>query len=213
MHIYFLKIWHYFCRKIIGGRYYLKGFEYANGPLNATEDCRSPRDLDGHGTHTASTVAGRRVHNASAFGGLARGTASGGAPFARLAIYKACWAVPRTSKADGNTCFEEDMLAAIDDAISDGVHVLSISIGSNGPLPFNEDGIARGALNAVKKNIVVACSAGNSGPAPYTLSNPAPWIITVGASSVDRDFLRSVVLGNGMEITVRKLIYIMPSCN
>lgn len=187
-------------KKIIGARYYLKGFEKVYGPLNATEDDRSPRDMDGHGTHTASTVAGRRVPNASAFGRFAKGTASGGAPLARLAIYKACWAIPKASKAAGNTCSEADMLAAIDDAISDGVHVLSISIGTNQPIPFNKDGIAIGALNAVKHNILVACSAGNSGPAPSLLSNPAPWMITVGASSLDRDFVGPVVLGNGMEI-------------
>lgn len=178
----------------------MKGFEQVYGPLNATEDDRSPRDMDGHGTHTASTVAGRRVPNASAFGGFAEGTASGGAPLARLAIYKACWATPKASKAAGNTCFEADMLAAIDDAIRDGVHVLSISIGTNQPFAFNRDGIAIGALNAVKHNILVACSAGNSGPAPSSLSNPAPWLITVGAGSLDRDFVGPVVLGNGMEI-------------
>lgn len=187
----------------------MKGFEQLYGPLNATEDDRSPRDMDGHGTHTASTVAGRRVPNASAFGGFAEGTASGGAPLARLAIYKACWATPKASKAAGNTCFEADMLAAIDDAIRDGVHVLSISIGTNQPFAFNRDGIAIGALNAVKHNILVACSAGNSGPAPSSLSNPAPWLITVGAGSLDRDFVGPVVLGTGMEIIVSNFIIIL----
>lgn len=182
----------------------MKGYEQYYGHLNTSEDCYSPRDLDGHGTHTASTVAGRHVPDASALGGFATGTASGGAPLARLAIYKACWAIPNASKAMGNTCFEADMLAAMDDAISDGVHVLSISIGTTKPLDFYEDGIALGALNAVEKNIVVAASAGNSGPDPATLSNTAPWIITVGASSVDRAFSAPVVLGNGMEIMVRK---------
>lgn len=158
--------------------------------------------MDGHGTHTASTVGGQSVPNASAIGGFARGTASGGAPLVRLAIYKVCWAIPGQPKADGNTCFEEDMFAAIDDAIADGVNVLSISIGTSSPVNYTDDGIAIGALHAVKKNIVVACSAGNSGPAPSTLSNPAPWIITVGASSVDREFLAPVVLGNGKKIEV-----------
>ncbi|KAL2494615.1 subtilase family protein [Forsythia ovata] len=187
-------------KKIIGARYYIKGYEAYYGPLNRTLDYRSPRDKDGHGTHTASTVGGRRVHNVSALGGFAHGTASGGAPLVRLAIYKVCWAIPRQGKENGNTCFMEDMLAAMDDAIADGVDVLSISIGTKDPMPFNEDSIAVGALHAIKKNIVVACSAGNSGPAPATLSNPAPWIITVGASSVDRKFLAPIVLGNGMKI-------------
>ncbi|KAF2305367.1 hypothetical protein GH714_004307 [Hevea brasiliensis] len=92
------------------------------------------------------------------------------------------------------------MLAAIDDAVKDGVHVLSMSIGTTEPIPYAEDGIAIGALHAVKNNIVVSCSAGNLGPAPGTLSNPAPWIITVGASSLDRAFLGPIVLGNGKKI-------------
>ncbi|KAG9149794.1 hypothetical protein Leryth_025683 [Lithospermum erythrorhizon] len=187
-------------KKLIGARYYIKGYEAYYGPLNKTLDYLSPRDRDGHGTHTASTVGGRRVPNISALGGFASGTASGGAPLVRLAIYKVCWAVPRQGKEDGNTCFTEDMLAAMDDAIADGVDVLSISIGTKDPTPFTEDGIAIGALHAAKKNIVVACSAGNSGPTPSTLSNPAPWIMTVGASSVDRKFFAPVLLGNGIKI-------------
>lgn len=191
---------------MIGARYYLKGFEKRYGPVNATEDSRSPRDMDGHGTHTTSTVAGRVVPNVSAIGGFARGTASGGAPLAHIAMYKVCWALPGVSKAEGNTCFEEDMIAAMDDAIADGVDVLSISIGTANPVNFTKDGIALGALHATKKNIVVACSAGNSGPAPSTLSNPAPWIVTVGASSLDRTFVSPVVLGNGMRIEVHQTV-------
>ncbi|XP_057764063.1 subtilisin-like protease SBT5.6 [Salvia miltiorrhiza] len=187
-------------KKIIGARYYIKGYEAYYGPLNRTLDYLSPRDKDGHGTHTSSTAAGRRVSNISALGGFAPGTASGGAPLARVAIYKVCWAVPGHGKEEGNTCFEEDMLAAMDDAVADGVDVLSISIGTKDPQPFNHDGIALGALHAAKRNVVVACSAGNSGPAPSTLSNPAPWIITVAASSVDRIFSSPAVLGNGMKL-------------
>ncbi|XP_041989846.1 subtilisin-like protease SBT5.6 [Salvia splendens] len=187
-------------KKIIGARYYIKGYEAYYGPLNRSLDYLSPRDKDGHGTHTSSTAAGRRVDDISALGGFASGTASGGAPLARLAIYKVCWAVPGRGKEEGNTCFEEDMLAAIDDAVADGVDVLSISIGTSHPQPFNQDGIAIGALHAVKRNVVVACSAGNSGPVPSTLSNTAPWIITVAASSVDRIFSSPAVLGNGMKL-------------
>ncbi|KAH7545081.1 hypothetical protein FEM48_Zijuj01G0055400 [Ziziphus jujuba var. spinosa] len=75
-------------KKIIGARYYIKGYEQNYGPLNTSLDYRSCRDTDGHGTHTSSTAGGRTVANASAIGGFARGTASGGAPLARLAIYK-----------------------------------------------------------------------------------------------------------------------------
>lgn len=47
-------------RKLIGGKYYLKGFEAHIGTVNET-DFRSARDVDGHGTHTASTSAGNFV--------------------------------------------------------------------------------------------------------------------------------------------------------
>ncbi|OWM90910.1 hypothetical protein CDL15_Pgr027397 [Punica granatum] len=187
-------------RKLIGARYYLQGYEQRYGPLNTTLDSKSPRDLDGHGTHTASTVGGRSIPKVSALGGFGRGTVSGGAPLIHLAIYKVCWAIPGQSKVNGNTCFEEDMLAAFDDAIADGVHIISVSIGTQFPIPYAEDGIALGALHAAKKNIVVACAAGNFGPTPSTLSNPAPWIITVGASSLDRRFVSPVILGNGERI-------------
>ncbi|KAK8493069.1 hypothetical protein V6N13_078143 [Hibiscus sabdariffa] len=187
-------------KKIIGARYYVKGFEAAYGTVNSTEDYLSPRDMDGHGTHTASTAGGRQVDDAAAFGGFAKGTASGGAPLARLSIYKACWAVPNQPKADGNTCFDADMLAALDDAIADGVDIISVSIGVPKPLRFENDVIGLAALEASRRNIVVVCSAGNSGPAPGTLSNTSPWIITVGASSVDRAFLAPVKLGNGLKI-------------
>ncbi|KAM3251202.1 subtilisin-like protease SBT5.6 [Capsicum annuum] len=186
-------------RKLIGARYYLKGYEAATGPLNETRDFRSPRDVDGHGTHTAGTVGGRRVANASAIGGFAKGTATGGAPNVRLAIYKVCWPVPDQSLAEGNACAADDILAAFDDAIADGVHVLSVSLGS---IPrttyYTQNGIAIGSLHAVKKNVVVSCSAGNEGPIPSTVGNVAPWIITVGASSIDRVFSSPIMLGNGM---------------
>ncbi|KGN49345.1 subtilisin-like protease SBT5.6 isoform X2 [Cucumis sativus] len=187
-------------RKIIGARYYLKGYEHHFGRLNKTADYRSPCDKDGHGSHTASIAGGRRVYNVSAFGGVAWGTASGGAPWARLAIYKVCWAIPNQMKALGNVCFDTDMLAAMDDAIADGVDVLSLSIGKSEPYNYTDDGMAIGALHAVKKDIVVSCSAGNYGPTPSALSNVAPWIITVGASTVDREFYSPVILGNGLKI-------------
>ena len=65
--------------KVIGAR------AYQNGVTGL-----SPLDELGHGSHTASTVAGRAVGNVS-FGGLAVGVARGAVPGARLAIYKVCW--------------------------------------------------------------------------------------------------------------------------
>ncbi|KAI7987221.1 Subtilisin-like protease SBT1.8 [Camellia lanceoleosa] len=87
------------------------------------------------------------------------------------------------------------MLAAMDAAIEEGVDILSLSIG--GPsIPFYDDGIAVGAFGAIKNGIFVSCSAGNSGPFNASLANEAPWILTVGASTIDRSIRTTVVLRN-----------------
>ncbi|EFH67516.1 predicted protein [Arabidopsis lyrata subsp. lyrata] len=44
-----------------------------------------------------------------------------------------------------------------------------------------------GSFHAVKNGVTVVCSAGNSDPKSGTVSKVAPWIITVGASSMDRE--------------------------
>ncbi|XP_038695418.1 subtilisin-like protease SBT5.6 [Tripterygium wilfordii] len=186
-------------RKIIGARYYLKNFEVHYGSLNFSEDIKSARDVNGHGTHIASIVAGRRIRGAAALGGFAEGTASGGAPNARLAIYKVCWVEPGRSKINSLDCLTADIVAAIDDAIGDGVHVLSISIVGSKSNHYHQDGIAIAELHALKNNIVVVCSAGNGGPKLSTVSNVAPWVITVGSSSIDRKFIRPLVLDNGIQ--------------
>ncbi|KAH9289410.1 hypothetical protein KI387_033527, partial [Taxus chinensis] len=141
----------------------------------------------GHGTHTASIVAGSPVP-ASSFFGFANGTASGIAPQARLAIYKACW-------GPLGSCMEIDIVPAMEKAISDGVDIISISLVS-GSAEFYMDPTAIAAFGATEKGVFVSAAAGNTGPSWSTLSNTAPWITTVGASSVDRDFPASVMLGN-----------------
>ncbi|KAK8664625.1 hypothetical protein V6N13_084403 [Hibiscus sabdariffa] len=187
-------------RKIIGARYFYKGFTTSHGGVNPSDDYVSPWDADGHGSHTASISAGRRVNYAAAFGGAARGTATGGAPLAHIAIYKACWAVPGKPKADGNACYDEDILAALDAAIGDGVDVLSISLGFESYDSMDKDILAIGSFHALSNNILTVCAAGNLGPKPSTLSNTAPWVITVAATSIDRQFYSPVYLGNGVEI-------------
>ena len=155
-------------------------------------DFKSPRDSEGHGSHTASTAAGREVQGASYFG-LAEGLARGGVPYARIAVYKVCWSFG---------CASADILAAFDDAIADGVDILSVSLGAPQAFPYLDDPIAIGSFHAMKYGILTSNSAGNSGPFPYTASNVAPWTLTVAASTIDRKFVASAVLGNGKVITV-----------
>ncbi|CAN6480493.1 unnamed protein product [Victoria cruziana] len=185
-------------RKIIGARFFVSAIiEELQSRFNNTPDLDylSPRDGDGHGTHTASIAAGSIVHNASC-GGLARGLARGGAPRARLAIYKACW--------DDMGCANADILAAIDAAIHDGVDILSISLGSTFPAEpgylDKENGISMGAFHAMTRGITVVCSAGNWGPTAQQVVNTAPWILTVAASTIDRSFPAVITLGSGRRL-------------
>ncbi|XP_039034062.1 cucumisin-like [Hibiscus syriacus] len=167
--------------KIIGARYYLTDGEAGPG------DFLSPRDAEGHGTHTSSTAAGRLVSQASLYG-IARGTARGGVPSARIAVYKICW-------YDG--CSDEGILAAFDDAIADGVDIISLSVGSALPMDYFEDSIAIGAFHAMKNGILTSNSAGNGGPRPASVTNLSPWSLSVAASTIDRKFVAKVKLGNG----------------
>ncbi|XP_050126190.1 subtilisin-like protease SBT4.6 [Malus sylvestris] len=158
--------------KIIGARFYVGS---------------SARDDVGHGTHTASTAAGNPVRGVS-FYGLAHGTATGGVPSARIATYKVC---------GSKVCATDKILAAFDDAIADGVDIITISIGSTSAAPFDRDAIAIGAFHALEKGILTSQSAGNGGPYEGSVSSVAPWILTVAASSIDRRIIDKVVHGNG----------------
>ncbi|KAK6911806.1 PA domain [Dillenia turbinata] len=173
-------------RKLIGARFFCGGYEATNGKMNETTEYRSPRDSDGHGTHTASIAAGRYVFPASTLG-YARGVAAGMAPKARLAAYKVCW---------NAGCYDSDILAAFDAAVSDRVDVISLSVGGV-VVPYYLDAIAIGAFGATDAGIFVSASAGNGGPGGLTVTNVAPWVTTVGAGSMDRDFPADVKLGNG----------------
>ena len=178
------------CSKIIGGQYY-----HSNGIIGL-DDINSPRDSDGHGTHTASTAAGNLVSGASLYG-FGSGTARGGVPSARIAVYKVCW-------SDG--CYDADILAAFDDAISDGVDIISLSIGGSAPEDYFKDSVAIGAFHAMKNGVLTVISAGNDGPDRSTISNFSPWSLSVAASTIDRKFFTKVKLGNNMIYEVMSLI-------
>ncbi|CAA0828232.1 Subtilase family protein [Striga hermonthica] len=165
--------------KIIGARFFLDGYEaWKGGRVD-----RSPWDNFGHGTHTASIAAGRAVEGSS-FSGYANGTAIGVAPKARIAVYKVCG-------DDG--CAGSDVLAGFDKAVEDGVDIISISLGGEGAVPYDEDPIAIAAFGAMEKGVSVISSAGNSGPFLYRVSNVAPWMTTVAAGTIDRGFLADLV--------------------
>ncbi|WJX77280.1 hypothetical protein P8452_60602 [Trifolium repens] len=178
-------------RKLIGARFFNKAFESFNGQLPRSQ--QTARDFVGHGTHTLSTAGGNFVPGASIFG-IGNGTVKGGSPRSRVATYKVCW-----SLTDAESCFGADVLAAIDQAISDGVDLISVSAGgetSTSSEAIFTDEVSIGAFHALARNILLVASAGNDGPTPGSVVNVAPWVFTVAASTLDRDFSSNITIGN-----------------
>ncbi|CAH8368288.1 unnamed protein product [Eruca vesicaria subsp. sativa] len=189
-------------KKIVGARYYLNRYTERHGLNISREEYRSPRGFTSHGTLCASMAAGGFVPNAS-YGGLAPGLMRGAAPKARIAVYKVIF----DSENIGSRT--ADCTMAIDDAINDGVDVLSISIAPLGPpyhtyTTFGED-VELGSFHAVMKGIPVVIAASNSGPKAYSVTGIAPWMFSVGATSIDRTYYVDVTLGNNLTVTGQAL--------
>ncbi|MCC6072669.1 S8 family serine peptidase [Massilia sp. GCM10020059] len=193
--------------KLVGAKFFNAGFLAANLPKNWTE-YYSPRDSNigsdgvssghgGHGDHTAATAAGN-AGVAVTINGVPMGEASGVAPRARVSSYKVCWTYDDKTNPDGsnsrNSCFNSDSVKAIDEAVKDGVNVINYSI--SGSQTSSADPVEQAFYRASLANVFVAASAGNSGPA-NAVAHISPWLTTVAASTHDRNFQGSVVLGNG----------------
>ena len=153
----------------------------------------SAADRVGHGTALAAIVAGTRTA-----GPLA--TISGIAPKAWIGNYKV-FGTPGFN----DTTTDAAILKAIDDAVSDGMDVINISLGSDLAHRLEEDAEVQAIERASRAGVVVVVSAGNNGPGMNTLASPgtAPSAITVGAVSNDRDFAASAdVPGVGVLIAI-----------
>ncbi|KAJ3695310.1 hypothetical protein LUZ60_000687 [Juncus effusus] len=169
--------------KLIGAKSFLKAGEEELKHI-------SPFDTVMHGTHTASTAAGAYVRNTSLMG-TTLGLASGIAPRAHIAVYKVC---------NENGCQGIDTLKAMEEAVKDGCDVLSLSLGGRSSASFYADPISVGGFYAIQNGVFVSTSAGNNGPNTSTVSNQAPWLLTVAASTTDRQIRSTVKLGNGVSL-------------
>jgi hypothetical protein len=180
-------------RKLIGARRFNEAWGGDAGvKAERPWEYASPRDYNGHGTHTASTAGGNKGVKAS---GPARvfGRVSGIAPRARIAVYKALWSTEDGTIASG---FTSDLVAAIDQAVADGVDVINYSI--SGTTANFLDAAEIAFLFAADAGVFVSASAGNSGPTTGTVAHPSPWITTVAAGTHSRTGTGSVTLGNGV---------------
>jgi subtilisin family serine protease len=162
---------------VIGARWFATGFTSSQDL--AEGEFLSPRDSDGHGSHTASTAGGNRA-KATLMNGNATAPVSGMAPRARIAAYKACWTGPDFSTTADDGCFFSDTAAATDAAVADGVDVINFSVGTAAAFDDPQD-IA--FLFAADAGVFVARSSGNTGPGASTTSAGEPWVTTVGAST------------------------------
>ncbi|HBK55590.1 MAG TPA: hypothetical protein DDZ76_04805, partial [Xanthomonadales bacterium] len=133
-------------------------------------------DLDGHGSHVASTAVGNPI--SVNLNGSAR-TLSGVAPRANLITYKACEGV--------SECRGVWLVDALNRAVADGVDVINYSIGGDARSPWTSaDAVAM--RNAREAGVVVVVAAGNDGPGAASITSPgnSPWVITAAAATHTR---------------------------
>ncbi|WP_035372814.1 S8 family serine peptidase [Pseudoduganella violaceinigra] len=189
--------------KLIGARFFNAGFIASGRPIHWS-DFVSPRDSlagptghGGHGTHT-STTAGGNFGAVGSLSGIPVGSMSGMAPRARIAAYKVCWTFLDATNPDGtgtrNSCFNSDSVAAIDQAVADGVNVINFSIG--GSQNSVNDPVEMAFFNAAAAGVFVSASGGNSGPA-NAVAHLSPWLTTVAASTHNRASIASLKLVGG----------------
>jgi subtilisin family serine protease len=171
--------------KLVGAYAFLDTYRALNA-IGAEDFCSasacSARDSEGHGTHTATTAAGSYVTTAPIFG-VDRGPVSGIAPGASVIAYR--------SLGPGGG-YTSDLLAAVQQAILDGVDVINYSISGSGSV--YTDAVELAFLDAYAAGISVNASAGNDGPGASTANHAGPWVTTVAASTFDRQYSSTLTL-------------------
>ncbi len=187
--------------KVIAARSYVPMLVLGDMPEYSRPDDLSPRDRVGHGTATAMIAAGVRTDGPSA-------TVSGVAPKAFLGNYKIFG-----SPGVNDVTFDDVIFRALEDAVSDGMDIAVLAVGSPALWGPNDQGQTCGLTgvgpcdlrveavrNAARAGLAVIVSAGNDGdlaskfPALNSIHTPgsAPEAITVGATTNAHIFFASV---------------------
>lgn len=154
----------------------------------------APEDDNGHGSHTASTVAGNSLDMSLVAPTITINRhISGVAPHANIIAYKACVTTPAAG-----ACPQSGTVAGIEQAVLDGVDVINFSIGGGSRDPWT-DVNAIAFLNAQRAGVFAAVAAGNDGPAESTVGSPAdaPWVMSAAASTHDRKMLNALISMSG----------------
>lgn len=148
----------------VGDRYNASG---SGGALNPHPDA-DPDDCNGHGTHVSGIVGADGTVNGVALKGVAPGVTFG--------AYRVFGCAGSTS--------EDIMMAAMERALADGMHVLNLSIGD--AFAWDTEPLALAMNSAVARGMVVVISAGNSGTnGLYSLSSAGNAADVIGVASID----------------------------
>jgi len=167
------------------------------GIYDFTDEGSNGFDPDGHGSHVSSIAAGLPLNFTLDFAGPVPFATSGVAPRASFVMYKACQEPDDGSP--GFVCPNGATSAALDQAIADGVDAINFSIGGPPFDPWSFQGNQRRFLNARTAGIVPVISAGNEGPAEFTVGSPAnvPWAVAVANATHGRVLVNRLVNTSG----------------
>jgi len=170
--------------------------------FGANPPAKNGEDYNGHGSHTASTAGGNVLLNVDLLdpgttveshgtnsSGFQFPKISGVAPHANIISYQVCQ--PGDSGDTYSGCPSAAIVAAINDAIADGVDVINFSIGGSSPFDPWQSAQELAFLSAQDAGIFVATAAGNSGPDANTAFKPSAWYTAVAASTDGRTLERS----------------------
>jgi minor extracellular serine protease Vpr len=160
--------------------------------LSNAQTVQTAEDEVGHGTFVAGCAAGAAVS-------APRAAISGMAPGAYLGNYK----ILGTPGVNDSTTSGAE-IAAVDDAVSDGMDVINLSIGGLDYLPPKDNIEYASMAAALQAGVIITVSAGNEGPNTTSINSPGtlPGVITVGSVSNAREFRAAIHTSNSSQDTI-----------